>query len=69
MKPLGKLDRYKEGTWESGSVAYVIGALIEVEEEQGGVNEEGWVKDDRRVALKALEFSGYREKREDLSLD
>lgn len=67
MKPLEKLDRYKEGTWESESVAYIIGALIEVEEEQEGVNGEGWVKDDRRVAMK--EFSEYREKREHVSLD
>lgn len=48
-----------EGVYDAVA-AMVIGKFFrDVEETDGGVDEEGWVKDDRKVVLKALECNVY----------
>jgi hypothetical protein len=48
---------YREGIWDSKSIAVMTGFIRDAEEENGGLNENGWVRAGRRVKLQGVDIN------------
>jgi hypothetical protein len=48
---------YREGIWDGKSIAVITGFIRDAEEENGGLDENGWVKVGRRVRLQGVDIN------------
>jgi hypothetical protein len=51
---------YREGIWDSKSIAVMTGFIRDVEEENGGLDENGWVRAGRRVNLQGVDINAVK---------